>query len=366
MAGPPAIVTRVDRMGAQIFEQAADEIAHLDQRVFGQADGRRLTAPSEVSPVAAAIWASHRLGRHRRRYGSNGSRPNRKKARRRRSCRGSTGLQRCRAGRWPCVLRSFHRRARRSQRPRQARRRAARRPPRDCADHRAGRRIDRRLARRQRQTGLGHSPDARSRPETRRPGLAVRSARPRDQCAMRHVGIVARILDDRRRGRNRAELLHRQRELGPQPLRQRHLDGIREFATSSAPRKRRSSRRWRSSRSSNRVAAALPIEHRSCARLDRRGGFAQTHFASGRGVMDLTARNALTRAHDASGIRAGLRWGPAVVLDLARRRAVKLACSWPRAISSAVEHSLHTGGVAGSIPASPTIQSRQTGAVSGE
>jgi hypothetical protein len=26
-----------------------------------------------------------------------------------------------------------------------------------------------------------------------------------------------------------------------------------------------------------------------------------------------------------------------------------------RAISSAVEHSLHTGGVAGSIPASPTI-----------
>jgi hypothetical protein len=35
-----------------------------------------------------------------------------------------------------------------------------------------------------------------------------------------------------------------------------------------------------------------------------------------------------------------------------------------RAISSAVEHSLHTGGVAGSIPASPTIQSRQTEVVS--
>ena len=36
-----------------------------------------------------------------------------------------------------------------------------------------------------------------------------------------------------------------------------------------------------------------------------------------------------------------------------------------RAISSAVEHSLHTGGVAGSIPASPTIQSCQSALVSG-
>src|SRR5271165_2939524 len=46
------------------------------------------------------------------------------------------------------------------------------------------------------------------------------------------------------------------------------------------------------------------------------------------------------------------------LLDLSARRAVKQSRSRKRAISSAVEHSLHTGGVAGSIPASPTISSQ--------
>ena len=55
---------------------------------------------------------------------------------------------------------------------------------------------------------------------------------------------------------------------------------------------------------------------------------------------------------------------PDQILDLALARAVKHAGPLARAISSAVEHSLHTGGVAGSIPASPTIQSRQTDPVS--
>jgi hypothetical protein len=38
--------------------------------------------------------------------------------------------------------------------------------------------------------------------------------------------------------------------------------------------------------------------------------------------------------------------------------AIKHADLEAGAISSAVEHSLHTGGVAGSIPASPTSNSR--------
>jgi hypothetical protein len=40
---------------------------------------------------------------------------------------------------------------------------------------------------------------------------------------------------------------------------------------------------------------------------------------------------------------------------LALAGAIKHADLEAGAISSAVEHSLHTGGVAGSIPASPTI-----------
>jgi hypothetical protein len=42
---------------------------------------------------------------------------------------------------------------------------------------------------------------------------------------------------------------------------------------------------------------------------------------------------------------------------LALARALKHAGLEAGAISSAVEHSLHTGGVAGSIPASPTRKS---------
>jgi hypothetical protein len=53
------------------------------------------------------------------------------------------------------------------------------------------------------------------------------------------------------------------------------------------------------------------------------------------------------------------------LLDLALVGAIKHADLEAGAISSAVEHSLHTGGVAGSIPASPTIQSWQTAVVSG-
>ena len=56
--------------------------------------------------------------------------------------------------------------------------------------------------------------------------------------------------------------------------------------------------------------------------------------------------------------------GQGQILDLALARAVKHAGPLARAISSAVEHSLHTGGVAGSIPASPTTSPRQTDAVS--
>jgi hypothetical protein len=50
---------------------------------------------------------------------------------------------------------------------------------------------------------------------------------------------------------------------------------------------------------------------------------------------------------------------------LALAGAIKHADLEAGAISSAVEHSLHTGGVAGSIPASPTIFSMTYCAVLG-
>ena len=78
-----------DRMAAQIFEHAADEIAHVDQRMLGQVMQPR-TAASEVCRCAAAIWAGRRRARRRCRDGSSGSRPRRNTARRCRSCRGST------------------------------------------------------------------------------------------------------------------------------------------------------------------------------------------------------------------------------------------------------------------------------------
>ena len=57
LATPPAMVTRGTGWAADIFEHAADEVAHVDQRGLGQVIELR-TAASELAPVAPAIWAS--------------------------------------------------------------------------------------------------------------------------------------------------------------------------------------------------------------------------------------------------------------------------------------------------------------------
>ena len=84
------------RMGAHIFQHAADEVAHVDQRGLGQSvelAHRRLRGRARSRP---------RYGRARRRAprrcrdGSRRSRPSRNTARRCRWCRGSTGRRRCR------------------------------------------------------------------------------------------------------------------------------------------------------------------------------------------------------------------------------------------------------------------------------
>ena len=46
-----------DRMAAQIFEHAADEIAHVDERHLAKASAELRTAASEVEPVAPATWS---------------------------------------------------------------------------------------------------------------------------------------------------------------------------------------------------------------------------------------------------------------------------------------------------------------------
>ena len=55
-ATPPAMVTRGTGMGFQIFQHAADKIAHFDERHLGQPCKAR-TAFSEVLPVEPAICA---------------------------------------------------------------------------------------------------------------------------------------------------------------------------------------------------------------------------------------------------------------------------------------------------------------------
>ena len=98
------------------------------------------------------------------------------------------------------------------------------------ADHGARGRIDRRLARRQRQSRPRHRPDALAGAEAQARAFRREPNRGHDQRAMRDVGIVAGVLDDAGAGdigvRLPAELLGREREFGPQPLRQRDRDGI--------------------------------------------------------------------------------------------------------------------------------------------
>ena len=90
------------------------------------------------------------------------------------------------------------------------------------ADHRARRRVDRRLPHRERETGAGHRPDPLSGAERnaapRRPGAHRR----KDQRAVGHVGVVARVLDHSRGRPAVAQRLAGEREGGSPPARKRH------------------------------------------------------------------------------------------------------------------------------------------------
>ena len=86
-------------------------------------------------------------------------------------------------------------------------------------DHLPRHRVDGRLARPDRQARLGHRADAGTGPETQPAfGPAYRGL---DQCAMGHVRVVAGILDDCGRRRVRREFLARQHERGTVAARQR-------------------------------------------------------------------------------------------------------------------------------------------------
>ena len=250
----------VDRMGAQILEQAAGEIAHLDQGVVGQ----------------TMQEADRRLGGLAGRRADMGAaaRPGDVDAAHDRTDPGRTGIRYNNAGRAedreapddaePAVGRAFRDLRAAGHGDLDDRVRRDREPRRDLleigADHRAGRRIDRRLARRQGQTGPRHRTDPFPRPEPDALALRAKPHGRDDQCAMRHIGIVAGILDDPGAGEIVAELLYGERELRPQPLRQRHRDGIgkgarqqrfesgaRSAAGAGARRPAASQRRFRSS-----------------------------------------------------------------------------------------------------------------------
>ena len=89
-----------DRVAAQILERAADEVAHVDQRQLGQTVERldralrgRAGRGGDVGQAGGARDVDAAMDRmDPRRAGDTG--------RRRRSCPGSTGRRRCRAGRW--------------------------------------------------------------------------------------------------------------------------------------------------------------------------------------------------------------------------------------------------------------------------
>ena len=256
LATPPATVTRGTGWRAQIFQHAADEIAHVDQR---RAPAGR-TAPARRLPRSRRWRRRHasarRRARRRCRDGSSRSRRRRNRARRCRSCRGSTGRRRCRAA--PFSVRSAMRspsgiEISTTTSPPPSRQRFG-----DAARIIArGHGIDRGLAERQRQAGPRHRADALAGAE--RDARARRRARAVaiDQRAMRDVGIVARVLDDAGAREAVAALVHapaRRRRAGRRAGRSRRDRGSRRSRSAARPRARR---RWRRRPSSSRGAAAL-------------------------------------------------------------------------------------------------------------
>ena len=98
------------------------------------------------------------------------------------------------------------------------------------ADHLARHRVDGRLAGRQRQAGLGDGADARAGPKDDAGARRSRRDAREDERAVRHVRVVARILDDAGLGPALAERLSRKREGRRLAARQGDGDGVGEAA----------------------------------------------------------------------------------------------------------------------------------------
>ena len=96
------------------------------------------------------------------------------------------------------------------------------------AHHPARYGVDGGLAHRDRQTGPGHRPDPRPRPELDPAPASPLAHRGVDEREVGDVGVVARVLDDAGAGEPGAERLLRERERGPLPLRKIDGDRVRK------------------------------------------------------------------------------------------------------------------------------------------
>jgi len=217
------------RMLAQIFERPADEIAHVDQRDFGQAVkllhrgfGSRSGRGGHVGDSACACHVDPLVdGMNPGRAGirdddsgraEDGKAADDAKTRAHRACG-----QRLAAGNRNlhldvnCVSRAGDFRD-------------------GVADHPARHGIDRRLPRRNRQAGTRHGADAFSCAKDNASTRRCSADRREHQRPMRHVGVVAGILDDA--GGRGMFILSRDGEREGRPLAfgQCHFHGIGEFA----------------------------------------------------------------------------------------------------------------------------------------
>ena len=98
-------------------------------------------------------------------------------------------------------------------------------------DHRARRRVDRGLARLERQSGSRNRADALAGLEAQSGAWAREAHGRHDERAMGDVRIVARVLDDAGAGKIGPKLMGRERKFGPEALRQRDRNGVRESAS---------------------------------------------------------------------------------------------------------------------------------------
>ena len=220
------MVTRGTGWARRVFQQAADEIAHVDQRMIGQAmkraDGGLGRFPGRSADVGASarardVHAAHdRVNPGRARIGhDDAGRAQDRQA----SDDAETPVGGALGDFFAAGDRDFDNGVD-----------AGAMPLRDFreigSDHRARRRVDRGLARLERQSGPRHRADAFAGLEAQSGAWAREAHGRHDERAMGDVRIVARVLDDAGAGKIGPKLMGREREFGPQALRQRDRNGV--------------------------------------------------------------------------------------------------------------------------------------------